>query len=166
MTDGEFKRILLPQYRQMYATAFAILRDPDDASDAVQDTISALWQKHKRMVVPENVGAFCNRTIRNHCIDRIRQNSNRFFDRITSLYLMIPSDTSTDSEASFTSTSSLIMKYLAQLNERYRKVLTLSIFSQLSNNEISDATGESPENVRVILSRGRKTIKEFLKNEK
>ena len=58
------------------------------------------------------------------------------------------------------------MKYLAQLNERHRKVLTLSIFSQLSYDEISVATGESPENVRVILSRGRKTIKEFLKNER
>lgn len=36
MTDGEFNSILLPQYRQMYATAFAILRDSDDASDAVR----------------------------------------------------------------------------------------------------------------------------------
>lgn len=164
MTDGEFKRILLPQYRQMYAAAFAILRDPDDASDAVQDTISALWQKHEGMEIPENVPAFCNRTIRNHCIDRIRQNSNRYFEIIETLY-MIPSDNLTDSEASFTSTSALIMKCLTLLNERHRKVMILSIFSQLSNNEISTATGESPENVRVILSRGRKTIRELMKNE-
>ena len=164
MTDGEFKRILLPQYRQMYATAFAILRDPDDASDAVQDTISTLWQKHEGMAIPENVSAFCNRTIRNYCIDRIRQNANRYFERIDTLY-MILSDTATDSQASFTSTSLLIMKYLAKLNQRHRKVLSLSIFSQLSNDEISKVTGESPENVRVILCRGRKTIKEILKNE-
>ena len=165
MTDGEFKRILMPQYRQMYAAAFAILRDPDDASDAVQDTISALWLKHEGMVIPENVAAFCNRSIRNHCIDRIRQNSNRYFERIDTLY-MIPSDTTTDSEASFSSTSSLIMRCLARLNELHRKVMILSLFSQLSNNEISTATGESPENVRVILSRGRKTIKDYLKNER
>lgn len=165
MTDGEFKGMLLQQYRQMYAAAFAILRDPDDASDAVQDILSALWQKHEGMDLPENVQAFCNRTIRNHCIDRIRHNSKRYFEKIDTLY-MIPSDTATDSEASFTSTTSLIMKCLAQLNERHRKVMILSIFSQLSNNEISTATGESPENVRVILSRGRKTIKEYLRNEK
>lgn len=78
----------------------------------------------------------------------------------------MPSDTTTDSEASFTSTSSLIMKCIAQLKDRHRKVLILSLFCQLSNDEICTATGESPENVRVILSRGRKTIKEFLKNEK
>ena len=164
MTDGEFNSILIPQYRQMYAAAFAILRDPDDASDAVQDIISALWQKHEVMDIPKNVPAFCNRSIRNHCIDRIRGNSNRYFDKIDTLF-MIPSETATDSNASLASTSSLIMKCLAKLNERHRKVLILSIFSQLSNNEISIATGESPDNVRVILSRGRKTIKEFLKNE-
>ncbi|MDE5585629.1 MAG: sigma-70 family RNA polymerase sigma factor [Muribaculaceae bacterium] len=165
MTDGEFKRILLPQYRQMYSAAFAILRDPDDASDAVQDTISVLWQKHETLNIPENVSSFCNITIRNHCIDRIRHNSKHYFERIDAL-CTLPSDTSTDSKASFTSTSSLIMKCLDHLNERHRKVMILSFFSQLSNNEISIATGESPENVRVILSRGRKTIKEFLKNER
>lgn len=165
MTDGEFKRILLPQYRQMYATAFAILRDRDDASDAVQDVISALWQKRKRIEVHDNVSSFCNRTIRNHCIDQIRKNANRYFERIDALY-HFQSGSNTESQASLNLTSSLIMKCLKKLNDRHRKVLTLSIFSQLSNDEISVATGESPENVRVILSRGRKTIKEFLKNEK
>ena len=164
MTDGEFNRTVISQYRQMYATAFAILRDPEDASDAVQDTISALWLKHEQMEPPDNSQAFCNRTIRNHCIDRIRQNSKKYFERIDTLY-HLPSETVTDSAASLTSTSSLIMKCLTKLNDRHRKVLTLSIFSQLSNEEISAATGETPENVRVILIRGRKTIKEYLKNE-
>lgn len=165
MTDGEFKRILLPQYRQMYAAAFAILRDTDDASDAVQDTISALWLKHDRMDAPDNPQAFCYQTIRNHCIDRLRQNSKRYFERIDTLYT-IESDSHTDEETSFNSTKESIKKYLKELNGRHKKILILSIFSQLSNNEISAVTGETPENVRVILCRGRKTIKEYLKNER
>ncbi|MDE6697234.1 MAG: sigma-70 family RNA polymerase sigma factor [Muribaculaceae bacterium] len=164
MTDGEFKRIVLPQYRQMYATAFAILRDSDEASDAVQDSISALWQKHTQMKPPDNAQNFCNRTIRNHCIDRLRKNSKQYFERIDTLY-QFSAESNADSEVSLNSTSAFIMKCLMGLNKRHREVLTLSIFSQLSNDEISTATGESPENVRVILSRGRKTIKEYLKNE-
>lgn len=164
MTDGEFNRILLPLYRQMYTTAFAILRDSDDASDAVQDIISSLWQKHHNMAVPDNAVAFCNQTIRNFCIDKIRMDKKRYFERIDNLY-HLPTGTHTDSEVSLNSTSAFIMKCLAKLNKRHREVLTLSIFSQLSNDEISIATGESSENVRVILSRGRKTIKEFLKHE-
>ena len=164
MTDGEFNRIVLPHYQQMYATAFAILRDPDDASDAVQDTISSLWQKHHYLVIPDNVIAFCNQTIRNHCIDRLRVDSKRYFERIETMF-QLPTSTNADSEASLSSTSEFIMKCLAKLNKRHREILTLSIFSQLSNDEISTVTGETPINVRVILSRGRKTIKEYLKNE-
>lgn len=164
MTDGEFNSILLPQYRQMYATAFAILRDPDDASDAVQDVISTLWQKHYNLPIPDNEVAFCRQTIRNYCIDQIRGDSKRFFERIETLY-QLPTGSNADSEVSLGSTSAFIMECLMRLNKRHREVLTLSIFSQLSNDEISRATGESPENVRVILSRGRKTIKEYLKNE-
>ncbi len=164
MTDGEFNRILIPQYRQMYATAFAILRDPDDASDAVQDVISMLWQKHLNLAVPDNIVAFCRQTIRNHCIDRIRRDAKRYFERIETLF-QLPTESNADSEASLATTSAFIMKCLMMMNKRHREVLTLSIFSQLSNDEISAATGESPENVRVILCRGRKTIKDYLKNE-
>ncbi len=53
MTDGEFKEILLPCYRRMYAVALAILRNEDDASDAVQDAISALWQRHMDLPIPD-----------------------------------------------------------------------------------------------------------------
>lgn len=164
MTDGEFNRILLPNYRQMYATAFAILRDPDDASDAVQDVISKLWLKHKGIPIPDNAEAFCRQTIRNHCIDRIRGDAKRYFERIETL-LQLPTATKADSQVSLSTTSAFIMKCLMKLNKRHREILALSIFSQLSNEEISKATGESPENVRVILCRGRKTIKENLKNE-
>ncbi len=164
MTDGEFNSILLPQYRQMYSTAFAILRDPDDASDAVQDVVSTLWQKHYNLPIPDNEVAFCRQTIRNYCIDRIRGDSKRYFEKIETLY-QLTTESNTDSDVSLSTTSDFIMKCLRKLNKRHREVLTLSIFSQLSNDEISRATGESPENVRVILSRGRKTIKEYLKNE-
>lgn len=165
MTDGEFKSTLLPQYRQMYATAFAILRNPDDAADIVQDVISSLWQKHEKMAVPDNIQAFCNRTVRNSCIDHIRLNSKRFFERIDTMY-MVESDSKTDTDVSLSSTKSFISNILLRMKKKHQKILILSIFSQFSNDEISAITGETPENVRVILSRGRKHIKDYLKNEK
>lgn len=164
MTDGEFKSMVLPQYRQMYLTAFAILRNVDDASDTVQDVISSLWIKHDRLELPDNIAAFCNKTVRNSCIDRLRSNSKRYFDRIELLHMMA-SDTQTDSEASLNMTKSFITRILFRFKEKYRNILILNIFSQLSNEEISKITGETPENVRVILSRGRRYIKDYLKNE-
>ncbi len=109
MTDGEFNSILLPQYRQMYSTAFAILRDPDDASDAVQDVISTLWQKRYNLPIPDNEVAFCRQTIRNYCIDRIRGDSKRYFEKIETLY-QLTTESNTDSDVSLSTTSIIIMK--------------------------------------------------------
>lgn len=167
MTGGEFENILLPCYKRMYATAFGILRNQDDASDAVQDAISALWQKHPSLPVPENPQAFCSRTVRNVCIDRLRINRERYFDNIDSLWTMaMADDSATDKEISFASTSAYIINAMSALNEKHRRVLGLSIFSQLTTEEICSVTGESAVNVRMILSRGRKKLKELLKHER
>lgn len=165
MTDGEYKSILLPCYRQMYATAFAILHDSADASDVVQDMMILLWQKHEAIAIPQNPQAFCARLVRNHCIDRLRSDTGRYFERIDSLYGMT-SDIATDTDVSLRMTESYISEILSTFKAKQRKILILSIFSQLSNDEISSITGESPENVRVILSRGRKKIREYMTDER
>lgn len=162
MTRGEFKSIVLPCYRQMYATAFAILRNQDDASDAIQDIVTSLWQRHDALDIPDNPQAFYVHMTRNICIDRLRLDSKKYFEKIDSLY-MIASDSEADTELSFSTTKARISDILLKFKEKHRKILILSIFSQLSNDEISVVTGESVENVRKILSRGRKKIKEYLK---
>lgn len=149
----------------MYAVAFAILRNSDDAADAVQDAMSILWQKHDELNVNDNLQGYCCRTIRNICIDRLRLGSVRYFESIDKLY-MVASDSATDSEVSYGSMSACISDILLKFKEKQRRVLALSIFSQLSNDEICCVMGESSENVRAILSRGRRKIKECLKDEK
>ncbi|MDE6768460.1 MAG: RNA polymerase subunit sigma-70, partial [Muribaculaceae bacterium] len=43
-------------------------------------------------------------------------------------------------------------------------VVMLSAVSGLSNNEIQEVTGLSDDNVRVLLSRGRKKLKQLFAN--
>ncbi len=164
MTDVEFKDILLPCYRRMYAVAYAILRNTDDASDTVQDAMSVLWQGHKELPIPDNPVAFCCTTTRNSCIDRLRRDSKRYFENIDKGN-MVSAETATDSIASYSLTRQHIVDILSNFKDKQRKILLLNIFSQLSTNEISKIMEESEENVRTILCRGRKKIKECLKDE-
>lgn len=164
MTDQEFKNILLPCYRRMYAVAYSILRNADDASDAVQDAMSSLWQRHNELLIPDDAKAFCCQTARNTCIDRLRRNSKRYFDNIDAAD-MLASVSDTDTTAEYSSARKYIFELLSNFKEKQRKILVLNIFSQLSTNEISKIMGESEENVRTILCRGRKKIKECLNDE-
>jgi len=47
------------------------------------------------------------------------------------------------------------------LPENQRRVVMLSGIAGLSNSEIKKATGLSDDNVRVLLSRGRKKLREL-----
>lgn len=164
MTDQEFKNILLPCYRRMYAVAFAILRNADDASDAVQDAISSLWQRHNELLIPIDPIAYCCRIARNTCVDFLRRNSKSYFDNIEAAD-MLTSVSDTDSTVEYSSARKFILGLLSNFKDKQRKILVLNFFSQLSANEISKIMGESEENVRTILCRGRKKIKECLNDE-
>lgn len=54
-----------------------------------------------------------------------------------------------------------VLKLMRLLPETQRKVVELSSVRGLSNAEITDITGLSDENVRVLLSRGRRRLREL-----
>ena len=55
----------------------------------------------------------------------------------------------------------LLERIMASLPPRQLEVVRLSAFANLSNDEIAALTGYTPVNVRALLSRGRKRIKEI-----
>lgn len=160
MTETEYRKQIVSCYRGMYAVAFRIFRNVDDASDAVQETMTRLWEKRTETTLPDNPAAFCNVAVRNTCLNMLRQ---RRFDSLEGIDL--PSASPTDAGASYNSALSHLRSLLADFPEKQRKILILSFISQLSNTEITEATGESEANVRQILSRGRQKLKTLLSHE-
>lgn len=160
MTDTDYRKHIISCYRGMFAVAFRIFRDADDAADAVQETMTRIWEKRSETSLPDNPAAFCNVAVRNTCINMLRL---RRFDRLDGIDL--PSTTATDAGASYNSALGHLRSLLADFPEKQRKILILSFISQLSNTEITEATGESDANVRQILSRGRQKLKSLLSNE-
>ena len=51
---------------------------------------------------------------------------------------------------------------IARLKENYREVVLLYYFDGLSVSEIADITGQSTDNVKVLLFRARAKLKQFL----
>lgn len=144
----------------MYAVAFGIFRNADDASDAVQETMSGLWSRHITLPVPDSPGAFCTSSLRHTCIDMLRK---RRFDSLEGVEAIAAQ--SADAPASFHSSLGFIRSLLDDFPPKQRKILTLSFISQLSNDEIVAATGESAANVRQIISRGRQKLKILISHE-
>lgn len=68
MKRAEKKHVLVDRYLDFYTTALAILKDDEDAKDAVQD---ALVNTLVKTGVKDPFG-YCMQAVRNRCIDMIR----------------------------------------------------------------------------------------------
>lgn len=158
MDSSAFKHLLLPHYRRMYSTAMVILRNSDDASDAVQEAFTRLWERRDELPNIDNSEAYCVTTIKRICIDRLRSKTVTIND-ITEDTLLI-SDNS-DIHADNRESLQLVTLLMNQLPEQQRQVLQLRAFNECSFEEIESITGLTSVNVRALLSRGRRRLKEL-----
>lgn len=162
MNESEFKRIVLPLHKSLYACAFAILRDEGDAADCLQEAFTRLWEKRDTLQKIGNIPGYAACTVRNTAITMLSRRK-------------IPSEPLTDAhDRLFESGQSPVGKLetsesmtafaeiFSRLSPSQREVIELSSIGGLSHSEIVEATGFSDENVRVLLSRGRKRLKELL----
>ncbi len=159
MDEHQFKGSIMPLYKTLYAYALTILHDESDAADCLQDSLTRLWENRQRLTQVSNIKAYAIVTVKNIAITMAGKSSQK-----ASLLDDEPPDIS---DPSPTPAESLmhrediasIRQILRMLPENQRKVVMLSGLAGLSNNEIGKATGLSDDNVRVLLSRGRKRLK-------
>ena len=161
MDSSAFKRLLLPHYRRMYATAMTILRNSDDASDAVQEAFTRLWEKRDDLPNIDNPEAYCVTTIRRICIDRIRRVTYPI-NQISEDTLLISDDS--DEQADNRESIQLVTLLMNKLPEQQRQVLQLRAFNDCSLEEIETITGLTGVNVRTLLSRARRRMRDLINN--
>lgn len=161
MDSSAFKRLLLPHYRRMYATAITILRNSDDASDAVQEAFTRLWERRDELPNIDNPEAFCVTTVKRICIDRLRR-STLPINEVTEDTLLIADDS--DKQADTRESLQLVTLLMNKLPEQQRQVLQLRAFNECSLDEIESITGLTGVNVRTLLSRARRRMRELFNN--
>lgn len=159
MTEQEFRQRVLPLQRLMYGVALKTGLPPDDAADAVQETQVRLWRRRDR--IPDNdteLKLYCMAALRNECISAIRR-------RKPSVALEEAEELKTpeeESSAEYRDTRRRIETLIDSLPGSQGKVIRMSSFGGLDNAEIARATGNTENNVRQLLSRGRRRLRELL----
>lgn len=152
----------MPLHKQLFAYALSLLKNESDASDCLQEALTRLWEKRGQLDKVDNPEAYATVTVRNVAITFLARRR-----RMTDNQPESPPDASDldpdPLERIFLKEKlEVVNKIIKTLPDNQRKVVMLSSLSGLSNNEIKQVTGLSDDNVRVILSRGRRKIKELL----
>ncbi|MDR2823875.1 MAG: sigma-70 family RNA polymerase sigma factor [Prevotellaceae bacterium] len=162
MNAAEFKRKFLPISRKLYVVAFRLLENRQDAEDAVQEAFTKLWIKRAKLHQIANNEAFAMVVLRNICLDILKAKKVKFTDFDENL----PESQSSSAEMETREKALIVRKLIDRLPDTQCRIIKMKHWDNFSNDEISHATGISEGNVRVILSRARKTLREqFLKIE-
>lgn len=159
MDAESFKRQYLPFHPKLYRIAFALLDNKADAEDILQETYYKLWDKKEELTNIRNPEAFAVTLIKNLCLDFLRSpRARRNEEEITGITLATSS--SPDTELEERDQIRQVQQLISRLPENQRQVVRLRGINDCSFEEIEQITGFSAANIRTLLSRARKFIRE------
>lgn len=155
-----FKQKFLPFHPKLFRIACALVGNKSDAEDILQDAYFKLWNKRNELPEIENPEAFCVTLVRNLCLDFLR--SPRAGRRETEIeeVASLATDSSPEKELETKDKEQQIRQLINRLPDNQRQVIRLRGIDDCSMDEIEQITGLSAVNIRVLLSRARKAIRE------
>lgn len=161
VTDAEdFKRKYLSFHPKLYRIAYALVGNKADAEDILQDAYFKLWNKRHELPDMDHPEAFCVTLVKNLCLDFLRSpRANRREAEIEEVITQA-TDASPEKELETKDKEQQIRQLIDRLPDNQRQVIRLRGIDDCSMDEIEQITGLSAVNIRVLLSRARKVIRE------
>lgn len=141
-------------------TARRIVGD-EDVDDALQDAFMRLWNRRGDLDSESVVEGVAVTAVKNICIDSVRRSTVRRHDDIDdnpSAAAVSADDYDSERDELYGEVTALIER---ELSERDRRILYLRDRDGWEMEDIAAEMGLSEVNVRVILSRCRKTIRQI-----
>lgn len=146
----------------VWSLARRMLRNTDEAEDAVQEIFVDIWKNAARFDASQaSETTFVAMIARRRLIDKIRFSQRRISADSLEDALVEPAGSS-DKEMQTLVEGREAMKALGKLRPEQRQVLQLSIVHGLSHQEISDAIGMPLGTVKTHARRGLLQVREIL----
>lgn len=155
-----FSRIIIRNKEAMYKTAIVILRNEDDAYDALQDALIKMYRNIQNLQNVEAFKSWSRKIIVNSCYDIINKNK-KIIDintKLTNIYEETREDTYECEDET--------VKILDKLEPDLRLTATLYYYNELTVKEISRIINIPEGTVKSRLSRAREKLYEILKIER
>ena len=146
---------LVERYRNnLYIAAFNACRNAQDAEDVVQETFLQYLSQNKIFESEQHIRAWLFRV----AINKAKNLNHSFFRRRT-----LPLEDYMETLTFQSEESSALFEAVMKLPVKYRIVIHLFYYEDDSVQEIADILKLSQSNVKARLSRGRRMLRDTLK---
>ncbi|MBC8586852.1 RNA polymerase sigma factor [Paratissierella segnis] len=155
-----FEEFVIEYRKEAVNFAANILKDYHIAEDIVQDSFAFIYVYRERIREYSTLKSYLFSIIHNRAIDYIRKNNRNITIDLDAISTFSPEEQILDKER-----RKSFIKSFNSLNEKYKVVLYLYGFQELSYKEISEVVGISLAQVKINIFRGRKKLKTLYNEE-
>lgn len=136
----------------MYRLSYSILKNEEDAKDAVQEAIYNAYKNLEKLKDKRKFKSWIYKIVANTSFEILRNKKN---------YIDIEQE-NIPAEKIDIDTNLTLWKAVQGLEQPYRTTITLFYYEDMSIKEISEITGSKVDAIKKQLSRGRDKIKEVI----
>jgi RNA polymerase sigma-70 factor, Bacteroides expansion family 1 len=160
--DKEAFTLFYERHRNhMYLSAYHLLRDEDEAHDAVQELFSDVWQRADRIDASGNIKGYLYTVLRNRVLSLMSR--SKYFDEYINSFIAFEQQSAKTTEETVLAREleQLLEEKINQLPPKMREVYELSWHGHLSNKEIaqrmaiSEGTVKQHKHQAVRILRGK-----------
>ena len=160
MNQSEFVSLISPFKDKLFRLAKRLLVSTEEAEDATQEVILKLWNNKENLDSYKSIEAFSITMTKNYCLDQLKAKRSgnlklvhdNYIDREPSLERQMETKDSLD----------WVEKAINELPEQQRMIIQMRDIEEYEFEEIAKILDMNETAIRVALSRGRKTIREFM----
>ncbi|MCX6225147.1 MAG: sigma-70 family RNA polymerase sigma factor [Bacteroidia bacterium] len=164
MQQKAFLDLIEPLKSRLFGFAYRMLRNREDAKDAIQELMLKLWNIRNTLETKGNIRTYAFTALYHDCIDRLRR-QNRF--RLVTGSDLIEIRDNVKVEQDFENSDLIRQIRIAMDNLPYKQkvILELRDFQDFDYEEIAKMMDMTVNAVRVTVARSRAAISEKMKKE-
>lgn len=159
INDERIEQLFNEYYSLLTVYANKFLKDLDDSREVVQDVFVKLYDKKERIKIHTSVKSHLYQSVRNACLNIIKQNKNRSLHHENIMYLNGNMNYEIDDVFEQTELEYNIYKAISELPQQCQRIFRMSRFEGLDNQEIADYLDISKRTVETQISKALKNLK-------
>lgn len=147
-------------YKRLFMVAYQYLRNHEMAEEVVHDVFIKIWNNSGKILLSSSLTGYLSRSVINTSLNTIKQQRSKGTTIELSEYGDIIIESDQEDAESLESKLLALESAVEALPSQCRRVLEMSKFEKLKQQEISDRLGISIKTVKNHLTYGYKKIRE------